>query len=92
MENHFDSFSIYRISFFWYAPIGFSVNVIIGVILSYILKDPCEKKLLSPSLVIPFVSKLSPKKMMQHESIKTFDDLNGEVEELKELNKNKSIN
>lgn len=65
-DNADDSFSIYKITFFWYAPFGLILTFISGVLLSCIFATDDHFKQLNITLISPISHWLVPKKYRHH--------------------------
>ena len=60
-----DIFAIYKISFFWYAPFGFVITFLLGIILSVCMVDKARMEKINPSLVSAAAQFLIPKQYRQ---------------------------
>lgn len=54
-RNPASYFYLYRISYMWYAPLGFLIAIVLGLIVSLVTRG--NERELDPKLFFPFVAK-----------------------------------
>lgn len=72
-------FYLYRISYMWYAPLGFLITVIVGLIVSNIVRCTFKRtrKELDPNLFFPIIGKrLRNKRSLRFEDREFIDSHN----------------
>ncbi|XP_035741642.1 uncharacterized protein LOC118450204 [Vespa mandarinia] len=76
-------FYLYRISYMWYAPLGFLITVIVGLLVSNIVRCTFKRtqKELDPNLFFPIIGKRLRKEQSSHFECSQFVNLHNKVQE-----------
>lgn len=56
-----EPFFIYRISHYYYSPIGFTLMILLGTIISYFTNDEETDTVVDPDLITPCMQRFIPK-------------------------------
>ncbi|XP_076180497.1 putative sodium-dependent multivitamin transporter isoform X2 [Ptiloglossa arizonensis] len=89
-------FYLYRISYMWYAPIGFGMTFIIGLLLSYCLNMLCKKQevVQDPNLFFPIIGNRIRRRQLGTLGINECElskDVSGQRKYIFTINKSKEV-